>query len=52
MRTTFYVFTICFVGALLFLIVDKFEPNRRLASVLKFLLLALSAAAVARQLLP
>jgi multisubunit Na+/H+ antiporter MnhB subunit len=47
-----YVFIICAVAAVLFLIVDDFEPNRRLASVLKFLVLVLGAAAVARQLLP
>ena len=32
-----YVLTISFVAAALFLIVDRFEPNRRLALVLKFL---------------
>ena len=31
--------------AALFLIVDKFEPNRRFAIVLKFFILALAAAA-------
>ena len=48
----FYSFTIRFVAAALFLIVDKFEPDRRYANVLKFLVLALGAAANARQLLP
>ena len=48
----FYSFTICVVGAALFLIVDKFEPNRRYANVLKFLILAFGAAAIARQLVP
>ena len=47
-----YVLTISFVAAALFLIVDRFEPNRRLALVLKFLILALAGAATARQLLP
>ena len=47
-----YSFTICFVAAVLFLIVDKFEPDRRYANVLKLLILALGAAAIARQLLP
>ena len=47
-----YSFTICFVGTVLFLTVDKFEPDRRYANVLKLLILALSAAAIARQLLP
>jgi hypothetical protein len=48
----FYSFTICVVGAALFLIVDEFEPNRQYANVLKFLILALGAAAIARQLVP
>jgi hypothetical protein len=47
-----YSFTICFVGTVLFLTVDKFEPDRRYANVLKLLILALGAAAIARQLLP
>jgi hypothetical protein len=51
MWTTFYVFTIGFVSAPLFLMVNEFEPDRRLAVVLKFLVLALGAAALARQLL-
>jgi hypothetical protein len=47
-----YVLTICYVGAVLFVSVNKFEPNRRLALLLKFLILAVGAAAIARQLLP
>jgi hypothetical protein len=52
MWALFYSFTICFVAAVLFLIVDKFEPDRRYANVLKLLILAVGAAAIARQLLP
>jgi surface polysaccharide O-acyltransferase-like enzyme len=48
----FYSFTICVVAVVLFLIVDKFEPDRRYANVLKLIILALGAAAIARQLLP
>jgi uncharacterized membrane protein len=48
----FYSFTICVVAAVLFLIVDKFEPDRRYANVLKLLILALGAAAIARRLMP
>jgi hypothetical protein len=35
MWTLLYSFTICVVAAVLFLIVDKFEPDRRYANVLK-----------------
>ena len=45
MQALSYVFTICFVAAVLFLIVDKFEPDRRYANVLKLLILAVGAAA-------
>jgi hypothetical protein len=45
-----YSFTICFVGAVLFLIVDKFEPDRRYANVLKLLILAVGAAAIVSRL--
>ena len=33
------------------LIVNEFEPNRRLATVLQFLILAVGAAAIVRRLL-
>lgn len=52
MGVLFYSFTICVVAVVLFLIVDKFEPDRRYANVLKLIILALGAAAIARQLLP
>ena len=48
----FYSFTVSVVAVVLFLIVDKFEPDRRYANVLKLIILALGAAAIARQLLP
>jgi uncharacterized membrane protein len=47
-----YSLTICVVAVVLFLIVDKFEPDRRYANVPKLIILALGAAAIARQLLP
>jgi uncharacterized membrane protein YbjE (DUF340 family) len=50
MWTNLYVFTICLVAGALFIAVNKFEPNRLLAYLLMFLLLAVGAAAVARQL--
>jgi uncharacterized membrane protein YbjE (DUF340 family) len=50
MWTNLYVFTICLAAGALFTAVNKFEPNRLLAYLLMFLLLAVGAAAVARQL--
>ena len=44
----FYVFTIWCVASILYVTVNKFEPDRRLALVLKFLILAVGAAAIAR----
>ena len=52
MRTTLQILTLAYVGVFLFAIVNKFEPNRRLAGILKFLILVITAAAIARQLLP
>ena len=46
-----YSFTICFVAAVLFLIVDKFEPNPRIALAIKFLIIAISIVAVIEHLL-
>ena len=46
-----YVFTIWCVATVLYVIVNEFEPNRRLAFVLEFLVLALGAAAIARRLM-
>ena len=37
MLALFYVFAIWCVAFILYVIVDKFEPDRRLALVLKFL---------------
>jgi uncharacterized membrane protein len=48
----FYSFTICVVAAVLFLIVDEFEPDRRYANVLKLLILAVGAAAIVSRLAP
>ena len=42
-----YVFVIGNVAALLFLAVNEIEPNRRYASALKFLIVVVSAAAIA-----
>jgi hypothetical protein len=51
MLTLFYVFTIWCVAAILFVSVHEHEPNRRLALVLEFLILAVGAAAISRLLL-
>jgi hypothetical protein len=40
MLALIYVFTIWCVAAILFVTVHEFEPNRRLAFVLEFLVLA------------
>ena len=39
-----YVFVICIVATMLFVVVDEFEPNRRYALVLKFLIVFTSVA--------
>ena len=46
-----YVFTIWCLAAILYASVDQLKTNRRLALVLKFLILAISAAATARRLM-
>ena len=46
----FYVFTFCYVGIFLFVIVNRFETNRLLAHLLMFLLLGVTAAAVLQEL--
>ncbi len=52
MSASIYVFGICVVAAVLFVTVDKIEPNRRYAMVLKVLIVFVSAAAIARRLMP
>jgi hypothetical protein len=44
--TYVYVFAVWFAGTMLLRVVSRFEPNPRLALVLKFLILAVSAAAI------
>ena len=51
MLALFYVFTIWCVAFVLYVTVNKFEPDRRLALVLKFLILGVGAAAIARLLM-
>ena len=46
----FYVFTFCYLGLFLFVIVNRFETNRLLAHLLMFLLLGVTAAAVLQEL--
>jgi hypothetical protein len=46
-----YVFGICVVATILFVAVDDLAPNRRYASVLKFLIVFASVAAIAGRLL-
>jgi hypothetical protein len=47
-----YIFGISFVAAILLGAVDKIEPNRRLALVLKVLIIFVSITAIARRLVP
>ena len=47
-----YSFVIGFVGAILFLLVDKYEPDGPMASLLKFLVLFVSSIAILHKLQP
>jgi hypothetical protein len=46
-----YVFGICVVATILFVVVDKTEPNRRLALTLKLIVVAAACAAILNHLL-
>ena len=46
-----YSLTIGFVGAILFLLVDKYEPEGPLARLLKFLILFVAGVAILHKLL-
>ena len=45
-----YAFALSIAGAILFLLVDKYEPNGRIASLLKFLILFVSGMAIVHKL--
>jgi hypothetical protein len=47
-----YFLAISFTGAFLFVAVEKIEPNRRFAFLLKCAILAAGGAAIASQLVP
>ena len=47
-----YSLTIGFVGAILFLLVDKYEPEGPLARLLKFLILFVAGVAILHKLQP
>jgi hypothetical protein len=51
MQVLIYILVICFVGAVLFWAVHKYEHNRRLAFFLELLVVGLGFAAILRQLL-
>ena len=51
MLALIYVLTIWCVAIILYASVDRLETNRRLALVLKLLILAISAAATVRRLM-
>ena len=52
MLAVIHVFSICVVAAILFVSVDEIEPHRRFALALKFLIVFVSVAAIARRLMP
>jgi predicted MFS family arabinose efflux permease len=47
-----YIFAICFAALFLLVTVNRFERNRPLATLLMFLILGVTAAAVLNQLVP
>jgi hypothetical protein len=47
-----YIFAISYVGAFLFVAVDRLEPSPRLALIFKCAILAAGGVAIAKQLLP
>jgi hypothetical protein len=47
-----YISAISYVGAFLFVAVDRLEPSPRLALIVKCAILAAGGAAIAKQLLP
>ena len=51
MLAVIYVFGICVVATILLVAVDDLEPNRRYASVLKFLIVFVGVGAIAGRLL-
>jgi len=52
MLALIYVFAISLAAAILYVSVDWFETNRRIALVLELLIFAAGAAAVGSQLMP
>ena len=48
----FYAFTVAFVGATLFLLVDKYEREGPMAHLLKFLVLFVAGVAILHKLQP
>jgi len=51
-RDLLYALIVAFAGSFLFLLVDKHEPNRTMAGLLKFLLLFVSSVIIMRYLRP
>jgi hypothetical protein len=47
-----YALIIAFAGSFLFLLVDKYEPNRTMAGLLKFLVLFVSGVIIVHSLRP
>jgi hypothetical protein len=51
-RDLLYALIVAFAGSFLFLLVDKHEPNRTIASLLKFLVLFVSSVIIMHSLRP
>jgi hypothetical protein len=49
--TYIYVLSVWFVGTILLRVVSRFEPNPRLAFVLRFLIIATGVAAITNRLM-
>ena len=52
MLAVIYTFSISVVAAFLFAAINEIEPNRRYASLVKFLIVFVSVAAIAGKLMP
>jgi hypothetical protein len=48
----FYSFVVGFAGAVLFVLVDRYEPDGRMAHLLKFLVLFVAGVAILHKLKP
>jgi hypothetical protein len=52
MRTLLYIFAVCLAGLFLYVAVNRFEPNRPLATLPMILILGVTIAAILNRLMP